>query len=118
MARTFMVGEGAVRLTPNAAGFHVKARKDLAAQKLTTDVNLTPDLTGFRTEARSRLKTVSLKTNVELRPDLTGFTKQAKAQLEARKGLELKVKLVGDPDLASVRTAHQMMQSSSGSWAR
>ena len=112
MAKTFLVGEGAVRLVPNAAGFHVKARKDLAAQKLTTDVNLTPDLTGFRTEARSRLKTVSLKTNVELRPDLTGFTRQAKAQLEARKGLELKVKLVGDPDLASVRTAHQMMQSS------
>lgn len=110
MAKTFLVGEGAVRLTPNAAGFHVKARKDLAAQKLTTDVNLTPDLTGFRTEARSRLKTVSLKTNVELRPDLTGFTKQAKAQLEARKGLELKVKLVANPDIRSVIEARLEMQ--------
>lgn len=111
MARTFMVGEGAVRLIPNAAGFHVKARKELAATKLSTDVNLKPDMTGFTTAARARLKAVKLRANVELRPDLTGFTQQAKAQLDARKQLALKVKLEANLDKGSIAAAHRAAQA-------
>ncbi|WGH20824.1 tape measure protein [Gordonia phage Commandaria] len=112
MAKTFLVGEGAVRLVPNAASFHVKARADLAKDKLHIGVNLKPEIKGFTTEARNRLKTVQdLAVKVELRPDVTGFSSKAKAKLDAIRSLKVNVGVEARVDRGSVALAHREMQA-------
>lgn len=111
MAKTFLVGEGAVRLIPNAAGFHHAARKDIAAAKLNAPVDLRPEAKAFRSEARSRLKAIKLTHDVKLRADSTGFTRDAQAKLNAHKQLTVDVKLKAEADLGSVARAHREMQA-------
>ncbi|AXH49774.1 tail length tape measure protein [Gordonia phage Pleakley] len=111
MAKTFLVGEGAVRLVPNAAGFHQRARKDLAGTKLNVGVDLRPDAKGFRQEARSRLQPIKLTHDVKLRADATGFSRDAKAKLDARKQLVVKAKIEATVDRGSIATAHKEMQA-------
>lgn len=111
MAKTFLVGEGAVKLVPNAAGFHIKARKDLARDRLNVPVDLRPDITGFTKQAKSRLSSVHLSTKVNLKPDVTGFRQEAQARLDAGKKLNLKVKIEADINQASVAQAHKEMQA-------
>ena len=111
MAKTFLVGEGAVRLIPNAAGFHIKARKELANDKLNVGVDLRPNAKGFRQEARERLKPIKLTHDVRLRADATGFSRDAKAKLDARKQLTVKVKIEGNLDKGSIAAAHREAQA-------
>lgn len=111
MAKTFLVGEGAVRLVPNAAGFHIKARKELAGDKLSVGVNLKPDVTGFSKNAKARLSSVTLSTKVNLKPDVTGFRQEAQAKVDAGRKLTLKVKIEADINKGSVARAHQEMQA-------
>lgn len=111
MAKTFLVGEGAVKLVPNAAGFHIKARKDLARDRLNVPVDLRPDITGFTKQAKSRLSSVHLSTKVNLKPDVTGFRQEAQSRLDAGKKLNLKVKIEADINQASVAQAHKEMQA-------
>ncbi|AKJ72371.1 tail length tape measure protein [Gordonia phage GTE8] len=112
MAKTFLVGEGAVRLVPNAAGFHTRARTDLAKDKLTVGVNLKPNLSGFKTEARNQLKSVQgLRVSVDLRPDVTGFGREAQAKLDATRKLKVDVAVEARVDRGSVAAAHREMQA-------
>ena len=111
MAKTFLVGEGAVRLVPNAAGFHIKARKELAADKLSVGVDLKPDVTGFTKQAKARLDTVKLSTKVNLKPDVTGFHQEAQGKIDAGRKLSLKVKIEGEIDRGSIAKAHQEAQA-------
>lgn len=111
MAKTFLVGEGAVRLVPNAAGFHIKARKELAADKLSVGVDLKPDVTGFTKQAKARLATVKLSTKVNLKPDVTGFRQEAQGKIDAGRKLSLKVKIEGKIDKGSIAKAHQEAQA-------
>lgn len=98
MAKSFLVGEGAVRLVPNAAGFHVKARAALAANKLEAPVKFRADISGFRADARTAIAAQSLTADVKLRVDATGFAQDAQRKLEQR-GITLKVKPeVAEPD--------------------
>ncbi|AYD84153.1 tape measure protein [Gordonia phage Jifall16] len=112
MAKTFLVGEGAVRLVPNAAGFHVKARGEIAKDKLAVGVNLKPNLAGFKTDARNQLKAIQgLRVSVDLRPDVTGFSREAQAKLDATRDLKVSVGVEARVDRGSVAAAHREMQA-------
>ncbi|AYB69757.1 tape measure protein [Gordonia phage KidneyBean] len=112
MAKTFLVGEGAVRLVPNAAGFHVKARGEIAKDKLSVGVNLRPNVAGFKTEARNQLKSIQgLRVSVDLRPDVTGFSREAQAKLDATRSLKVNVAVQARVDRGSVAAAHGAMQA-------
>ncbi|ATS93124.1 tape measure protein [Gordonia phage Patio] len=112
MAKTFLVGEGAVRLIPNAAGFHVSARKAIReGGGLNVGVDLRPDAKTFRQEARTRLKAIKLTHDVKLRADTTGFARDAKAKLEAHKQLTVRAKVEAHLDARSVASAHTAAQA-------
>ncbi|QAU07090.1 tail length tape measure protein [Gordonia phage Sukkupi] len=111
MAKTFLVGEGAVRLIPNAAGFHLKARAELKKEPLNVKVDLKPNMSGFTTQAKGMLKSVTtLKVGVELRPDATGFSQKAQAKLDATKKLRVKADIIGKLDAGSIARAHAAAQ--------
>lgn len=98
MARTYMAGEAAVKLTPNAKSFHHEARREIATVKLHAPVNFKADITGFSAEARNKLKTVqNLRVDVKPRLDMTGF--KAKASAEINKGRPLTMKVDVDANL-------------------
>lgn len=112
MAKTYLAGEAAVKLTPNSKGFHHATRRELAAQKVSFAVELEPNSKGFTRKARERLRAMpSLKVDVELEPDITGFRKKAQAKIDAGKRLSLKVAIEAALDKPSVATAHALMQA-------
>jgi phage-related protein len=111
MAKTFLAGEAAVKLTPNSKDFHRKARSLIALEPLRADVNLVADMKGFRKDAQGKLSTAKLKVDVTPRLDITGFRQKSQAQLDAGKPLTLKVNVRADADKNSVRLAHQAMQA-------
>lgn len=113
MARkTFLAGEAAVKLIPNAKDFHVKARSDLAKNRLNTGVELRPNISRkFRSDAKTQLDKIKLSVPVHLRADATGFRREAQAKIDAGAPLKLAVKLEAKADRASVTAARTAMQS-------
>ncbi|ATN89563.1 tail length tape measure protein [Gordonia phage Kabluna] len=112
MAKTFLVGEGAVRLIPNAATFHKTARAKLAADPLHVGVELKPNMTGFTRDARAKLKTVEgLSVKVSLKPDVTGFAREAQAKIDATRDLKARVAVEARVDRGSVANAHREIQA-------
>lgn len=111
MAKTYLAGEAAVRLIPNAKSFHHEARRDLKAQQLRVDVTPYLDMTGFRKESQSKLKGVKLRVDITPRLDATGFRKSAQAQLDAGKKLKLDVEIKAKAVPASVVKARTEMQA-------
>lgn len=71
MAKTFAVGEGAVKLVPNSAGFHVKARRELAADRLTAKVDLRADTSRFANETKTALGGQDFRVKVAVTPEVT-----------------------------------------------
>ncbi|AYD82130.1 tail length tape measure protein [Gordonia phage Turuncu] len=117
MAKTFLVGEGAVRLIPNAAGFHVKARKAIKeGGGLNVGVDLRPETKAFRQEARTRLQSVKLTHDVKLRADVTGFSRDAQAKIAATRNLSANVNLKATLDKGSLRSAYDAARLLLASW--
>ncbi|WGH22047.1 tape measure protein [Gordonia phage MerCougar] len=117
MAKTFLVGEGAVRLIPNAATFHKTARAKLAADPLRAGVELKPNMVGFTRDARAKLKTVEgLSVKVSLKPDVTGFGREAQSKLAATRGLSVDVTLKGELDKSSLRRAYDEARALVRGW--
>ena len=113
MAKTYLAGEAAVKLIPNAKGFHHQARRDLKAQDLNVGVDLkVANIGEFRRDARSKLKTVT-GLKVEVTPDfnITGFRKKAQARLDAGRNLKVKVEVMAEPDRASITASRAAMQA-------
>ncbi|OZE76204.1 hypothetical protein CH305_20725 [Rhodococcus sp. 15-649-2-2] len=105
--RTYVAGEAAVKLTPNSGGFHQTARRELAADKLSTGVSLVADAKGFRTDAREKLaRGPRLTHKVQLVADTTGFRQAAQAKLDTAR-LTVKVQPKFDsatPELQKLKT--------------
>lgn len=98
MARTYLAGEAAVKLLPNAANFHHQARADIKkGGAINAPVKLVADATGFRTEARDRLKAGPQITHkVRLVADATGFHTEAQKKIDMGRPLTAKVRLTID----------------------
>lgn len=110
--KTFLAGEAAVKLIPNAKSFHVKARSDLAKDKLHTGVELRPNISRkFRSDAKTQLEKIKLSAPVNLRADITGFRQEAQRKIDAGAPLKLAVKIEAKADRASVTAARTAMQS-------
>lgn len=95
---TYLAGDAAVRLIPNSANFHHKARADLkAGPELKHQVTLFADAKGFRAQARERLALVpEIKHKIKLEADITGFRQAAQAKIDATGRLTAKVHLTID----------------------
>lgn len=88
--RSFSVGDGSVRLVPDAASFHVKARRELAANRLTTDVDLRGDVGRFARETKDRLKAARFTVDAKLNIDESSL-RDAERRISSR-GLSLAVR--------------------------
>jgi hypothetical protein len=111
VARTFLAGEAAVRLTPNAGNFHNQARADLKkGGAINCPVSLIADATGFRGDARARLdRGPKIEHKVQLVADATGFKTKAQAVIDTGRQLHAKVKLQVDrgnmsTEIAQIKT--------------
>lgn len=111
MAKTYLAGEAAVKLTPNAKSFHHSARRELAKDKIGFGVQLHADARGFRRDAKEALSGAKLSVKVNLTPDSTGFRKQAQAEVDRGRPLKLKVDISARADMATVRVAREEMQA-------
>lgn len=109
--RTFLAGEAAVKLVPNARDFHHKARSSISKDPLNKAVELRPNAKNFRSEAKTALAKSNLRADVKLRVDATGFRREAQAKINEGKPLVLKIDLQAKADKASVRTARTEMQA-------
>ena len=88
--KAFSVGEGAVKLVPDSSGFHNRARRELAAGRLTTDVDLRPDTSRFARETRDRLK--ASRFTVEARLTVNDTSLRDAEQRISRRGFTVNVK--------------------------
>ena len=69
--KTFDVGQGAVKLVPDSRGFHVKARRELAIDRLTADVDLRADVGRFARETKTALGAQDFRVKVAITPEVT-----------------------------------------------
>ena len=98
MAKTYLAGEAAVKLTPNSGGFHLAARRQIKeGGELNAPVKLQADATGFRASARERLNAgPQLTHKVKLTVDSTGFGAEVKAKVEATNtSVKVKTEITG-----------------------
>ena len=111
MARTYLAGEAAVKLLPNAGNFHHQALADIKkGGALNAPVNLVADAKGFRENARQRLKTgPEITHKIRLVADTTGFRTEAQRKVDLGRNLTAKVKLTIDrsglsTEIAAIKT--------------
>ena len=88
--RSFSVGEGAVKLVPNSEGFHNRARRELAANRLTTDIDLRADTSRFARETKDRLKAARFTVDARINVDESSL-RDAERRISSR-GLSLAVR--------------------------
>lgn len=88
--RSFGVGEGAVKLVPNSEGFHNRARRELAADRITTDIDLRADTSRFARETKDRLKAARFTVDAKLNVDESSL-RDAERRISSR-GLSLAVR--------------------------